>query len=164
LEGCLEDLNSALALDPVSIDCLSTRAFAHLQLGDLASAKSDFATIERLDAKNGPKIQQRILEGLISRARSKSAKGDHNGEISDWDIVIGLVPEHGLAYHERGAAKSDLKRYKEAIADLDLAIKFDGWHNRFGDSYFLRAQAKKAIGDLQGAELDEKSAGERAAR
>jgi hypothetical protein len=74
----------------------------------------------------------------------------------------GLFPELGVAYHERGAAKLDLRRYDEAIADLDLAIKHDDWRNRYGDTDVLRAKAKREKGDIAGAEADEELADKKA--
>lgn len=160
-KGCLADINSALTIAPENAEFLVTRAFTHLHLGDLPSANADFATIERLDPKEGPKAKLQIAQGLISRARSKSAGGDNAAAIKDLNMVIALFPELGVAYHERGCAKSDLKQYKEAIADFDLAIKFDAWHNQFGDSYTLRAKAKRALGDAAGADADDKEAEKR---
>lgn len=163
-KGCLADMNSALSLSPESIDFLSTRAFTHLHLGDFPAANTDFTTIERLDPQNGPKAKQQIGQMLISRARSKSAAGENAAAVKDLDMVLGLFPELGIAYHERGGAKSDLKQYKEAIADYDLAIKFDAGHNKFGDTYTLRATAKRALGDTAGAEVDDKEAAKRASK
>ena len=160
-KGCLDDINSALGIAPENLDYLSTRAFAQLHLGDFQAANADFATMERLEPESGAKVKQQIAQGLISRARSKSAGGDNAAAIKDLDMVIAIFPELGVAYHERGGAKSDLKQYKEAIADYDLAIKFDEWHNKFGDSYALRAKAKRALGDTAGADADDKEAEKR---
>lgn len=162
--GCLDDVNAALALTPENIEFLSTRAFTQLHLGNFPAANDDFTRIERLDPKNGPQAKEQIVQGLISRARNKSACGDNAGAVKDLDMVLALVPNLGIAYHERGAAKSDLTHYREAIADFDLAIKFDAWHNRFGDSFALRAKAKKAFGDIAGADADEQEAKKRASK
>jgi tetratricopeptide (TPR) repeat protein len=163
-KGCWADINSALALAPENVEFLSTRAFTHLHLSDFPAAKADFATIGRLDPKNGPNVKLQTAQGLISRARSKSFSGDNAAAIKDLDMVLALFPELGVAYHERGGAKSDLKQYKEAIADFDLAIKFDEWHNEAGDSYTLRARAKRALGDTAGADADDKEAEKRASK
>jgi tetratricopeptide (TPR) repeat protein len=160
-KGCLTDINAALALSPENIDFLSTRAFTHLHLTNFPAAIADFAAIERLDPKDGSKTKDQIAQWLISRARGRSAGGDNSSAVKDLDMVLALFPKLGVAYHERGAAKTDLKQYREAVADFDQAIKFDSWHNRFGDSFVLRAKAKKALGDTAGAEADEKSAKER---
>jgi tetratricopeptide (TPR) repeat protein len=154
-KDCLADINTALALKPEDPKYLATRAMAHLHLGQFDDAKADFATMERLDAKNGEMMRRAMLQGLISRARSKGARGDRAGAIKDLDIAVAMLPDNGMLYHERGAAKTDLKQYKEAIADFDVAIKIDGSYNGFGDTYRMRAEAKRALGDTAGAESDE---------
>lgn len=76
-------------------------------------------------------------------------------------MIIAIAPELGMAYHERGAAKGMLQQYKEAIADFDMAIKYDTWHNQQGGSHRLRAAANRALGDNAGAEADEAEAAKR---
>ncbi len=157
-QGALADLNKALAIKPDSAEIFGARAFAHLNLGNFDAARSDFSMAARLDPKNGLNIQMRFAQDLITRARGKSMNGDNAAAIKDLDMIVGLAPELGVAYHERGAAKFALQQYKEAIADLDLAIKFDTWHNKQGESHILRAKAKRALGDIAGAEADEEAA------
>jgi tetratricopeptide (TPR) repeat protein len=91
----------------------------------------------------------------------KSAGRDHEGAIQDLNMVLGLYPNMGVAYHERGAAWIGLKRYKEAIADFDRALKDKAWQDRYAGSYILRAKAKRALGDIAGANADERAAKKR---
>ena len=160
-KGCLADLNTAVSLEPKNQEFLAARALAHLHLGSLTNANADFATMQRLDRTNGPKARMEIAQGLISRAREKSAGRDHEGAIKDLDMVLGLYPTMGVAYHERGAARMELKRYKEAIADFDRALKDKAWQDRYAGSYVLRAKAKRALGDVAGANADERAAKKR---
>jgi tetratricopeptide (TPR) repeat protein len=157
-KGCVSDLNAALAIEPKNQEFLATRAFSYLHLGNFTNANADFATMQRLDPSNGPKAKFEIAQGLLERARSKSAKHDNEGAVKDLDMVLAVAPRLGVAYHERGAAKLDLKRYKEAVADFDLALKDAAWHNKYGDSFILRAKAKRALGDAAGAAADEREA------
>lgn len=160
-QGALEDLDKAISLKADRPDVFGARGFTQLHLGNYPAARADFATVERLDPANGKNIMMRFAQELISRARTKSLDGDNAGAIKELDMIIGLAPELGVAYHERGAAKGVLQQFKEAIADFDLAIKFDTWHNQQGDSHRLRAAAKRALGDIAGAEADEAEAARR---
>lgn len=159
--GALADLDKAISLKPDRPEIFGARAFAQLHLGNYPAAKADFATAERLDPANGKNIMMRFAQELITRARTKSQDGDNAGAIKELDMIIALAPELGVAYHERGAAKGMLQQFTEAIADFDLAIKFDTWHNAQGESHRLRAAAKRALGDIPGAEVDEAEAAKR---
>lgn len=160
-KSALEDLDKAISLKSDRPEVFGARAFAQLHLGNYPAARADFATAERLDPANGRNIMMRFAQELITRARTKSQEGDNVGAIKDLDMIIALAPELGVAYHERGAAKGVLQQFKEAVADFDLAIKFDTWHNAQGDSHRLRAAAKRALGDIAGAEADEAEAAKR---
>ena len=157
-KGCLEDVNTALKLKPKSTEALALRAFAHVNLGDANAANEDFKKLENLDPKDGSRARTAVVQNLISKARAKSANLDNAGAIKDLNMALALDSSSGVAYHERGVANLDLKHYQEAIADFNGAIKNNNWHNKSGESYALRAKAKRALGDAAGAEADEKSA------
>lgn len=157
-EGSLKDIDAAIAIHPGTGEIYGARALANLNLGDFKAAHADFDAAGRIDAKTAESVKQRISQDLITRARSKAINGDSAGAIKDLDMIIGLVPDLAVAYHERGAAKLATKQYKEAVADFDLAIKFDTWHNKLGDSHLLRAEARRAQGDAAGADADEEEA------
>lgn len=162
-DGALKDIDKAIAIHPGTGEIYGARALAHINLGDYKAAHADFEAAQKLDAQVAQKVRLKISQDLITRARSKSIAGDNAAAIKDLDMIIGLVPDLAVAYHERGAAKLGLKQYKEAIADLDLAIKFDTWHNKVGDSNLLRSEARRAAGDIEGAEADEAEAMRRSA-
>jgi hypothetical protein len=44
------------------------------------------------------------------------------------------------------------------ISALTRSIKYDEWFNQFGDTDTLRAKAKRAVGDTNGAAADEREA------
>jgi tetratricopeptide (TPR) repeat protein len=157
-KGCLEDVNAALKLKPKNTEALALRAFAYVNQGEAKAANEDFKKLESLDPKDGSRARPAVVQNLISKARAKTANHDEEAAIKDLNMALALDPGSGVAYHERGVANLNLKHYQEAIADFDSAIRNDKWHNKFGDSYVLRAKAKRASGDAAGAEADEKSA------
>jgi tetratricopeptide (TPR) repeat protein len=161
LNAALFDMNAALVLNPDDQELLIGRAAAYAALGQTTNANADFSKLQRLDPTNAAKAKFTIAQGILRRARGLSAGGDNASALVDYDKVIGLFPDVGVAYHERGFAKLELKRYKEAIADFDLAIKYDEWVNQFGDTHALRAKAKRAVGDTNGAAADEREAQKR---
>lgn len=160
-KGCLEDVNAALSISPANTEALALRGFSQINLGDAKAANEDFKELERLDPKDGPKAKLAVAQNLISKAREKSAKHDYKAAINDLNLVLVLYPDSGVAFNERGSANLELKQYKAAIEDLDNAIKYDAWHNQFGESYRLRAKARKALGDVDGAKADQKEADKR---
>ena len=60
-----------------------------------------------------------------------------------------------IAYNNRGSAKANLKKYKEAIEDFDKAIEINP---NFAEAYRGRARVKEILGDTEGARQDRKTA------
>ena len=57
-----------------------------------------------------------------------------------FDKAIELDPKDANAYYNRGLAKSELKQYKEAIADYDKAIELNP---KDAAAYYNRGVGKK---------------------
>ena len=153
-QGALADLTQAIALEPRNPEFLSLSAYAYLNVGQYRAANSMFAKIATFDRKKARQEKDKMMYMLFDRADSKLGLGDHLGAIRDFSMMLGLTPNSGIAYHKRAIAKYELNRYKEAISDLNLAIRFDQGHNDDGASYSLRGQAKQSLGDFSGAEAD----------
>lgn len=87
------------------------------------------------------------------------SQDDFIGAIRVFTGCIMKRPEHGHAYYCRANAYAKLKRYEDAITDLNKAIELDPryaavWNNR-GVSYGMLDQPSRAIADLNRAiELD----------
>jgi lipoprotein NlpI len=81
-----------------------------------------------------------------NRGNARSAKGDHDGAIGDYDEAIKLDPKNASAFNNRGNAKNDKGESEAAIADFDAAVKANA---RYAAAYFSRANAYAASGDAR---------------
>jgi tetratricopeptide (TPR) repeat protein len=92
-----------------------------------------------------------INRGIL-RARNKNT----DGAFADYNIAIGMMPNVGEAYVDRGAAYIAIRRYKEALADLNKGIALGSTSLHL--AYYDRAIADEALGDIKGAYEDYKQA------
>lgn len=161
--GCVEDLNSAIKIDPKNPELLSTRAFSFLHTGDFEAAKRDFRFIDTIEKEAGKKAQYLMAESLLRRARSNlmSDKGDKQKALDDYNRVLAIAPANDIILFERADALSELKQYEAALKDLDKVIEIDGDVSKFGDTHAKRAKVRRMLEDLKGAEEDEAEANRR---
>ena len=164
--GCVEDLNSAVKINPKNPDILNTRAFSFLHTGDFDAAKRDFRAIDAIEKDAGQKAQYLMAESLLRRARSNlmTEKGDKQKALDDYNRVLAIAPANDIILFERADALSELKQYQAALKDLDKVIEIDGDISEFGDTYAKRAKVRWALKDEKGAKEDEEEAKYRAPR
>jgi tetratricopeptide (TPR) repeat protein len=86
-----------------------------------------------------------------NRGTAKSALGNNQGAISDYDRAIAIDPQYVKAYYNRGVAKSALGNKQGAISDYDRAIAIDP---QLANAYSNRGNAKSALGNKQEAISD----------
>ncbi len=151
-----KELTELISLDPKSFDSLIGRAGLRVFRGDALGSEADFNAAIAIDDEKGTKARFYIANRAIWRAREFNMKGQNTDALRIYDVLLTLYPKSGMAYHDRGGVKTDMKDFDGAIADLTKAIEFDEGNNAFGDSFTLRARAKRAKGDEAGAIEDEK--------
>lgn len=139
-------------------DALSGRAAVRLLSGNVKGCQEDFAAAGKLDREKAAKLKFFLADRAIWKARKLEMDGHHEQALKIYDGLLVLYPKSAPAYHDRGCLKIDIKDYDGAIADLTKAIEFDDGTNAFGDSYTLRARAKRAKGDEAGAKEDDAKA------
>jgi tetratricopeptide (TPR) repeat protein/S1-C subfamily serine protease len=83
-----------------------------------------------------------------NRGVAKSALGNNQGAISDFDRAIAINPQRLMAYYNRGIAKYILGNKQGAISDFDKAIALDP---KMAKAYLNRGIAKYVLGNDQGA-------------
>lgn len=151
-----KNLSELISHDPKSFDARVGRAWVRMLQGDISGCESDLKVAVDLDAEKAAKARFYIADRAVWKAREFEIKGRKIDAMKIYDTVLTLYPKSGNVYHERGGLKIDMKDYDGAIADLTKAIELDQGHNAYGDSFVLRARAKRAKGDDAGAAADDK--------
>jgi len=94
----------------------------------------------------------------INRAVMKSALGQTGDAMADYNSGLSLDPELGDGYVDRGAALITLKRYDEAIADINKGIALGQSYEHVG--YYNRGVAEFFLGQVTQSYYDFKKASE----
>ena len=98
----IDDLDRAIAGDPLRAEAFVFRASARRRLGDLERAEADVARALALDV-NHP-------DGLLERGILRRLRGDDDGARRDWLRVLGLIADGPLAEAARAnIEKMDVK-------------------------------------------------------
>jgi tetratricopeptide (TPR) repeat protein len=154
--GCLFAAGSAQAAvivlgSPKSQECfMAAKAVAQLGNRDIDSglAVCDQALSEGgLDAHDSAGTH-------INRGVLYATKGSHDLAMADYQEGIRLAPNLGDAYVDRGAALIFLKRYDEAMADINkgidlgLSYPYTGYYNR-AVAEFFKGQYKESYFDYK---------------
>jgi tetratricopeptide (TPR) repeat protein len=95
---------------------------------------------------------------LINRGILKSRSQDVAGALDDYDRGILLDGNLGEAYVDRGAAYIVMRRYEDALTDINKGIALGS--NRLQIAYYDRAIVQEALGNIRGAYQDYKKAAE----
>jgi len=168
----------AISLKPDFADAYWLRAQAYAAQRELDPAETDFARLI--------KIEPNVARGYVGRCAVRFEYKDYNGAVIDCSSAIRIDPSNQQAFNLRGSALratgdvaqslNDLNRavelvpnidnlfqrgtvlralgkFKEAVADFDqAAFLFPG----NPEVYRARAEAKRAMGDEDGAQEDYK--------
>jgi tetratricopeptide (TPR) repeat protein len=138
--------DEALAIDPNSWNAYLYRGIANQNLGKLDDALGDFQVAAQLKPD--------LLAAVTARAGIYVDKGDHKRAVEELSKVIQLKPSVD-AHYRRGTAYALLGEQQKAIEDFTWVI------DEVRDApyvYFARAKAKRALGDMEGAAIDEQTA------
>jgi len=155
------ELDGLLEVAPRDVPARVQRAALRVLTGDARGASSDFNALIEIDEEKGVKLRFTVADRALWIARKHIIDGEHKEAIEILDVILHLFPDSGMAYHDRGAARFEIEDFKGAIDDFTKAIYHDDGNSWAGDSYQLRARARRAIGDESGADEDEKRAREK---
>ncbi|MGC1299158.1 MAG: tetratricopeptide repeat protein [Alloacidobacterium sp.] len=134
----LADLDEAIRLKPDYATAYYNRGITRYDKGDLAGALKDYDEAIRLKP------------GYLDVAHESTyVHGD--GVAADFDEVIQVKPNYGIAYNNRGLARSDKGDVKGALADYNEAIRLmpslaSAWLNR-GDILYDKGDMEAALAD-----------------
>lgn len=123
--SALVDLNEAIRLEPRFSTVIGTRGDFHRMLGDSAAAIQDYRKVIELDPTSKELFQEKIsqLETKVwrDRARAEIAAGNDYVGLTHLDKAVAEDPGW-LNHLERGELKTALKKWTEAISDLNIAM------------------------------------------
>jgi tetratricopeptide (TPR) repeat protein len=92
----------------------------------------------------------------INRGILKSRNDDPDGALDDYNHGLSLDASLGEGYVDRGATLIVLKRYDDAMADINKGIGMDPKKPEI--AYYDRAIVDEALGDVRAAYLDYRKA------
>lgn len=113
----LNDINSAIALNPESHACIQQRANIEFELGRYSDAKADYTTLLRLYPRN-----QEAMFGLARVA----VKENNIGIANDYaDRAVDLFPSSADSYIRRASVRSMMDNAEGAVDDYIIALTTD---------------------------------------
>jgi tetratricopeptide (TPR) repeat protein len=112
----VEDLSTAIAVDPRYDLAYYNRARARIQGGETAAAIADLTQAIEIN----PKFAQAYSErGLIHLNSERPLVAE---SIEDFTLAIKANPTLAVAYYNRGIAYREIKRLDLAVADLRVSL------------------------------------------
>ncbi|GEM_PF-2267353 len=141
-EEAIADFTRVIEMRPSDTAAVIERGLAYMDLKDYKAALADANRAIEAD----PKLAKAYnLRGLIVRTM-----GDPRKALEDFTRAVELAPNEDN-YYQRGATYQLLNEHRKAIADFDQVIAF-----KPGDApgYFARAESRRALGDIKGAQAD----------
>ncbi|HKI97336.1 MAG TPA: tetratricopeptide repeat protein [bacterium] len=136
-------LDAALAQSPNDVDARYARAMAHVALQQYAPAQAD------LEAVVSARPRSASAQGWLGLVRA--LQGDDQGALKAYDRALKLKPGDTRIRLNRAASRYTLRRYRQAIADLDAVIRRDP---RNAAAYNDRALAHARLGQTKAARRD----------
>jgi tetratricopeptide (TPR) repeat protein len=141
-DQALLDFSKVIALRPADPEGWIRRGAIYLDTNGFQAAVDD--------ATHAIALNPNDATGYTLRATALRKEGDAKQALLDFDRAAQLAPSAD-AYFERGATYQLLGRQQEAVADFTrvIAIIPD-----LAAPFFARAESRRILGDLKGAEED----------
>lgn len=161
LVGALDDINTAISLNPQKTVYKNNQALLQQRLGQTDNAVENFnqliASLEQnlkaaKDANERENLRRELMMTYFSRSRIFAKNENFDAMFTDLNRAVEIHPIH-YAYRTRAQAFKWRKMYAEAISDLTKAIELDaesaGLLMDRGDVYFLMRKFPEAIADYE---------------
>jgi tetratricopeptide (TPR) repeat protein len=146
--AALADFNAALKINPDLAFVLSARGTTLRYLGRVAEADRDFDRAVALNPNNAEFLSHRCWHRAVLHRAFPLAK-------KDCDAAVRRSPASPNPYDSRGFLYLMNGKYKEAIADYEIALAIDP---RFTSSLYGRGVARRRLGDVAAGNSDMKAA------
>ena len=140
--GRYADFSKVIELHPAAPNGWVARGAAYLDLNNFQAAIADASQAIIVNPKDAAAFN---LRGSAIRKN-----GDAKKALEDFNRAVELAP-NADNYYQRGATYQLLGDHQSAIADFTQVIDMIP---DLGHAYFARAESRRAIGDIAGAEQD----------
>jgi tetratricopeptide (TPR) repeat protein len=130
----LNQINSALRLNPNNVAALNNRGIA---LQELKRFEEALETFERAAA-----LQPDYAEALSNRGNVLKALRRFHEALASYDHALALRPDYAEAHSNRADVLCELRRYDEALASSDRALKL---RPGFAEAHCNRANALRGL-------------------
>jgi lipoprotein NlpI len=118
IQEAIADYNSAIRLNPRFSRAYNNRGTALSDLGRYDEALRDFDTAIEYD----PYLE----DAYANRGNVLARKGQPDRALADYNRSLRLNPNRPASYNNRAAAYFQMKRYAEAMADLEACRQLGG--------------------------------------
>jgi tetratricopeptide (TPR) repeat protein len=141
-DKALADFAKVIELSPSDPTGWHERGAAYLDLNKFDEAIAD--------ASKAIAVKPTLAAAYNLRGSAIRKRGDPAKALEDFNRAVELEPSADN-YYQRGATYQLLGEHRKAIADFDQVINIIP---DLGNAFFSRAESKRAIGDVDGAEQD----------
>jgi tetratricopeptide (TPR) repeat protein len=151
-DQAIADFTRTIALHPGDTRAWVARGAAYLDLKKFSLAFDD--------ADHAVALDRRLAAAYNLRGLAARAMGDSRRALADFDSAVDLAPDEDN-YYQRAATYQMLDQHARAIPDLDRVVDLRPdapW------GYLARAESRRAIGDVEGAQADQSRARDIAGR
>lgn len=139
-EAATADINEAVRLAPDRADLYVNRAFLRYNSDDYFGAMSDYNYALELDPSNSA--------ALFNRGLLRYEVKDLDRAAADFSAVLEIDPGNFHALYNRGLVYLEAARYKDALQAFETIAR---QYPRFYPAYYAIAEARRGLGDMQGA-------------
>jgi protein O-mannosyl-transferase len=143
-DKALDDINKALAIDPLSYGDYNNRGRSYFGKGLIDTAIEDFG--------KAISINPNYDKAYYNRGFAYTEKKQYDKAIEDYNKAIAINPRYYRTYNYRGLAFYKKGLFDHAIEDFDTAItlrpNYDEAHNYRGLAYANKGLLDKAIEDF----------------
>ncbi|MBR1770306.1 MAG: hypothetical protein IJ748_07620, partial [Bacteroidales bacterium] len=140
----------AISLNPNEASYYEVRAFANYSLKTpegLQNALNDYSKAEELGLKTAKLYN--------FRANINKSLNKLDDAVKDFNSYLELTPEDINGIYQRGDCYYKLKKYKEAISDMDKVIDSEKSSKSMKiNALSRRGASKKELKDMKGAQAD----------
>ena len=142
-KGALDDMNTAIRLQPKFAGLYINRAFLRYNLDDYFGAMADYDYALQLEPLNQTALFNR---GLLLTEVSANDRA-----LEDFTRVLELDPDDYRALYNRALIYRNKGDYRAGIADINRVIEA---FPDFPGAYYMRSELNRRLNDLRASERD----------